>query len=49
MSKGRRKHGPAFKAKVAVEAEKGQEMVAKLAARDEVHRAKFKLGRKPSL
>ena len=33
MSKGRRKHSPAFKAKVALEAVKGQETVAQLAAR----------------
>ena len=37
MSKGRRKHSPAFKAKVAREAVKGQETIAQLAARYEVH------------
>ena len=37
MSQGRRKHSPAFKAKVAVEALKGQETVTQLAARYEVH------------
>ena len=37
MSQGRRKHNPAFKAKVALEALKGQETVAQLAARYEVH------------
>ena len=37
MSKGRRKHSPAFKAKAALEAVKGQETVAQLAARYEVH------------
>ena len=37
MSKGRRKHSPAFKAKVALEAVKGHETVAQLAARYEVH------------
>ena len=37
MSKGRRKYSPAFKAKVALEAVKGQETVAQLAARYEVH------------
>ena len=37
MSKGRRKHSPAFKAKVALEAVKGQETVAQVAARYEVH------------
>ena len=30
MSKGRRKHRPAFKAKVALEAAKGEETVAQL-------------------
>ena len=37
MSQGRRKHSPAFKAKVALEALKGQETVAQLAASYEVH------------
>ena len=37
MSKGRRKHSPPFKAKVALEAVKGEETVAQLAARYEVH------------
>ena len=37
MSQGRRKHSPIFKAKVALEALKGQETVARLAARYEVH------------
>ena len=37
MSQGRRKHSPAFKAKVALEALRGQETVAQLAARYEVH------------
>ena len=37
MVKGRRKHSPAFKAKVAIEAVKGLETVAQLAARYEVH------------
>ena len=37
MSIGRRKHSPAFKAKVALEAVKGEETVAQLAARYEVH------------
>ena len=37
MSEGRRKHSPAFKARVALEALKGQETVAQLAARYEVH------------
>ena len=33
MSKGRRKHSPAFKAKVALEAMKGEGTVAQPAAR----------------
>ena len=37
MSKGRRKHSPAFKAKVALEAVKGEETVAQLAGRYQVH------------
>ena len=37
MSQGRRKHSPPFKAKVALEALKSQETVAKLAAKYEVH------------
>ena len=37
MSKERRKHSPAFKAKVALEAMKGEETAAQLAARYEVH------------
>ena len=37
MSKGRRKHNPAIKAKVALEAVAGQETIAQLAARYEVH------------
>ncbi len=37
MPKGRRKHSRAFKAKVALEAVKGQETVAQLAVRYEVH------------
>ena len=37
MSIGRRKHSPAFKAKAALEAVKGEEAVAQLAARYEVH------------
>ena len=37
MSKGRRKHSPAFKAKVALEVVKGEETVAQLVAWYEVH------------
>ncbi len=37
MSKERRKHSPSFKAKVALEAVKGEKTVAQLAAKHEVH------------
>ena len=37
MSQGRRKHSPAFKAEVALEAVKGQGTVAQLAGRYELH------------
>ena len=46
MSKGRRKHSPAFKAKVALEAVKGQETVAQVAARYEVHPGQIQAGKK---
>jgi transposase len=37
MSKDRRKHSPSFKGKVVLEEIKGEETVARLAARCEVH------------
>jgi len=37
MKQNRRKHSPAFKAKVAMEALKGDETIAQLASRFEVH------------
>jgi transposase-like protein len=37
MSKERRKHSPSFKAKVALEAVEGEQTMAQLAARYEVH------------
>ena len=37
MSRERRKHSPAFKAKVALEAMKGEQTAAELAARFEIH------------
>ena len=46
MSQGRRKHSPAFKAEVGLEAVKGQEMVAQLAARYEVHQGQIQAWRK---
>ena len=46
MLKGRRKHSPVFKVKVALEAVKGQETVAQLAARYEVHPAQIQAWKK---
>jgi len=37
MKESRKKHSPSFKAKVALEALKGEETVAQIAARHEVH------------
>ena len=37
MKESRRKHSPSFKAKVALEAVKGEETVAQIAAKYEVH------------
>ena len=46
MSQGRRKHGPAFKAKVALEVVKGEETVAQLAARYQVHPSQIQAWKK---
>ena len=46
MPKGRRKRSPTFKAKVALEAVKGQETVAQLGARYEVHPGKIQAWKK---
>ena len=49
MSKERRKHSPSFKAKVALEAVKGEETVAQLAARYEVHPGQIQTWKKSLL
>ena len=46
MSQGRRKHRPAFKAKVDLEAVKGEETVAQLSARYQVHPSQIQAWKK---
>ena len=49
MTKGRKQHGSTFKAKVALEAVKGDETVAELAGRFQVHPSQIRAWKKALL
>ena len=49
MTQNRRKHSPSFKAKVALETFKGEEITAELASRFEVHPSQIRTWKKALL